>query len=133
MFFSKQVYMKVWQNSMSGKNEEIVLDILKNWEYKLDEDFKRQFPIGDRYVADFAFPDEKVVIEVDGVSHSHIKERKKDKIKDKFYKWNDWVIIRIPEKKFFNNPSFWKHLIHEVVEERRKHLIPLREDIYEAE
>ena len=53
--------------------------------------------------------------------------------KDKFYKWNDWVIIRIPENKFFKNPIFWKHLIHEVVEERRKQMFKIRDEVIEPD
>ncbi|MCX7911148.1 MAG: DUF559 domain-containing protein [Endomicrobia bacterium] len=122
-FFSKQVHMKKWKDSMSGKNELSVIDVLNMWGYKINEDYFRQYPIGDRYVLDFAFPNEQVAIEVNGKSHYSKIGRKKDKEKEKFLIWNNWVLIEVPEKKFFKNPSFYKHLIHEIIEERRKKII----------
>lgn len=112
--------MREWKNSMSGKNELSVIDIFNMWGYKLNEDYFRQYPIGDRYVLDFAFPNEQVAVEVNGDTHYTKKGRKKDKEKERFLLWNNWVLIEIPEKKFFKNPSFYKYLIHEVIEERRK-------------
>ena len=132
-FFNKQVHMKEWKDSMAGSNEQEVLTIIDQWGYKIDLDYKRQYPVGDRYVIDIAFPYEKVAIEVDGQSHFEKDQRKKDKQRDKFLKWNDWVILRIPQKKFFKNPSFWRYLIHEVVEDRKNVFIKDRQEIYESD
>ncbi len=45
--------------------------------------FRRQYSIG-RYVADFYCPQAKLVIEVDGGSHTNPESRAYDKIRDKF-------------------------------------------------
>ncbi len=132
-FFDKQVHMWVWKDSMSGKNEDKVIEIMKGWGYRLGEDYLRQYPIGDRYVADFAFPYERVVVEVDDPNHEQKDHKKNDYKRDRFMRWNGWVIIRIPDKKFFKNPSFYRYLIHEVVEERRKKYEKVSDAIYETE
>lgn len=115
--------MKVWKDQMSGKNELLIIEILNMWGYKINEDYFRQYPIGDKYVLDFAFPNEQVAIEVNGEGHYTKEGRKKDKQREKFLLWNNWILIEIPEKKFFKNPSFYKYFIHEIIEERRKKII----------
>jgi very-short-patch-repair endonuclease len=130
-FFSKQVYMDVWKDSMAGENEKAVLEILEEWKYIQGFDFERQYPIGDRYVIDIAFPSEKVAIEVDGIQHLSDSQRKKDKERDDFLRFNGWVVVRVLDKKFFKNPTFYKHLLHEVIEERKKTNVRLTDTIYE--
>lgn len=132
-FFDKQVHMKVWKDSMAGENENTVIEILNMWGYDIELDYKRQYPIGDRYVADFAFPYERVVIEVDGKNHHSKTGRKKDRMRDRFMRWNEWVVIRIDEAKLKKNPIFYKHLVHEVIEERRKTLFKIEDCLYEIE
>jgi len=105
---------------MSGENEEAVIKALDFWGYKLNQDYVRQHPIANRFVLDFAFIKEQVCIEVDGEKHRTKKSRRADNARDNYlYLWN-WVVIRIPERLFFKKAStFYKHLIKEVVEERR--------------
>ena len=119
-FFDKQVHMREWKDAMSGKNEENVVGMLESLEYKLNEDFIRQHPIGQKFVLDFAFVPLKLAIEIDGISHEKKLMKRSDKKRDRFLYDNNWVVIRISDKNLFGfKKSFYKHLIREVVEARR--------------
>lgn len=41
-FFETQVHMKEWKDSMSSKDEDILIKVLESAEFKLGEDFQRQ-------------------------------------------------------------------------------------------
>jgi very-short-patch-repair endonuclease len=47
--------------------------------------FRRQHSIG-KYIADFYFPSEKLILELDGEPHGDYIQIEKDKIRDKFLK-----------------------------------------------
>jgi very-short-patch-repair endonuclease len=120
-YFDRTIHIKKIKDCISGQNEERVLIVLENLGYKIGKDFERQHPIGQRYVLDFAFVNEQVSIEVDGISHEQRKQQRKDAVRDTYLLENNWITIRIPDKKFFGaSGSFYKSLIKEVVEERRK-------------
>lgn len=121
-FFDKQVHLPEWKDAMSGKNEDKVIEAIEACGYKLKEDFVRQYPMGDAIVVDIAFVDERLAIEVDGGSHLSKKQQKKDDARDRFLVLNGWVPLRIQDKNFDKNPSYFKFLIKEVVEERRRQL-----------
>lgn len=115
MFFAKQVRMKVWKDSMSGKNESKLIKAIESLGYKHNKDFFRQYPIAESVVADVAFPKVQVVVEMDGSNHRTKVQRKKDRYRDNILNIHNWRTIRIPEQKFDKNPSFYKFLIDEVV------------------
>jgi len=120
-FFEKQVHQEAWKNSMAGKNEEPVIKILDTLEYKQDVDYQRQYPVGEMFVIDFAFVNEQIALEVDGTSHHYIKQKTKDKKRDKYLFSNNWVSLRIKDEDLFGyKMSFYKSLIKEIVEERRE-------------
>jgi len=120
-FFEKQVYDERWKKRMAGNNEKPVIKLLDCWGYKVGEDYERQYPIGERFVLDFAFPKEQVAIEVDGKEHDSKKRKAKDKRRDKYLYDNNWVVIRIKDKDLFGiKKSIYKNLIKEVVDERRE-------------
>lgn len=120
-FFEKIVHLPAWRDSLAGKNEEPVIKIIESVGYTLGKDFVRQYPIGERFVMDFAFINEQVSIEVDGENHKYRKQRKLDEMRDKFLHENNWVSIRVPDAKIntIYGRSFFKSLIMEIVEERR--------------
>lgn len=63
-------------------NAEVVLwQILRN--KQIDFKFRRQFGIGP-FIVDFYCPKVKLVIELDGEVHTILKQRQKDKIRQKF-------------------------------------------------
>lgn len=120
-FFLGPVHHPKVRATLSGKNEERVIEILQGMEYILDKDFVRQHPIGMRYVLDFAFVPEQVAIEIDGENHLGRKEKRLDKIRDKYLSANNWVTIRIQDNDFFGQKgSFYKSLIKAYVDERRE-------------
>lgn len=128
-FFSKQVFMDSWKKSMTGENEKLFIDILDMHGYKEDKDYKWQYPFADRYMIDVAFVEEKIAVEIDDITHRCIKQKRKDLERDMFLRWNNWVVLRIPEKRLIEDQSFYYHLIKEIVEERRKTPI-IKNDIY---
>lgn len=121
IFFDRQVKMKKWQDSMAGKNEEEAVKILDTLGYKLGEDYVRQYPIGERFVIDFAFVNERIALEIDGDSHLSVKQKKKDKQRDSYLYRNGWIPLRMFDWDLTGyKGSFYKSLIKEIVDERRK-------------
>ena len=113
--------MPVWKESMAGKNEEPVIKILDAIGYQNERDYGRQHPVGERFVIDFAFVHEQVALEVDGENHKRRPQRHKDKKRDRYLFANNWVSIRIKNEDLFGyKMSFYKSLIKEIVEDRRK-------------
>lgn len=124
IFFDKQVHMDAWKHSMSGKNESRCLSLLLMLGYKLDEDFVRQHPIFETRVVDFAFVNEMIVIEIDGKSHDAKSQKVHDRKTDEFLRKHGWAILRIKEEALFGERgSFWKNLIRDVIEDRRKEFL----------
>lgn len=119
-FFDKIVFNQNWKNSMSGENEKPVTEILTHWGYVENTDYVRQFPIGDMYVVDFAFVPEKLIIEVDGLGHRNRKQQRADEERDKFFWRRKWVVLRITDEQLKKSQSFYKYLIREIVDDRRK-------------
>lgn len=121
IYFDKTIHIKAIKDCISGENEERVIKLLKSIDFELDVDYKRQYPIGNKFVLDFAFIKEKVAIEADGENHERKKQKIVDKKRDKFLLENNWLTIRVRDKDLFGSKgSFWKFLIKEVIEERRK-------------
>ena len=56
--------------------------------------FRRQHPIGP-YIADFACPLSRVVVEVDGATHGSDIERAYDRRRDAYMRARGWQVIRV--------------------------------------
>lgn len=56
-----------------------------------------------KYIFDFAFPDRKIDVEIDGATHEWPEIKEKDKIRDQFSFENGWKVIRIPAKEIRHN------------------------------
>lgn len=120
-FFERQVHMKEWKDSMAGKNELRVMDLLKTMGYNLKEHYVRQYPIAQRYVVDIAFVREQVAVEVDDKGHNKKERVRSDKIRDKYLLSANWVTIRVQDSDLFGAKGrFYKYLIDEVVKERHE-------------
>ena len=56
--------------------------------------FRRQHPIGP-YIADFACVRARLVVEIDGATHSTDAERSHDARRDKFMRLRGWHVVRV--------------------------------------
>lgn len=120
-YFDVVVHHPKVKDCISGRNEDDVMRVFDSLGYELGKDYVRQHPVGDRFVLDFAFVKEQVCVEVDGKDHYSKEAVKIDKKRDRFLYYNNWVVIRVREDKFFGyGASFYKYLIDEVVKERRE-------------
>ena len=72
-----------------------------------DKNFVQEFPF-DRYSLDFAWPEKKKVIEIDGDQHQRFEEyRVRDAAKDAALKKAGWQILRIVWKDFYHDTKKW--------------------------
>lgn len=96
----------IWWNSRSNCKrsyaEEWVLKILRN-DVK-DQNFIEEFHLG-KWFMDFAWPNKKIYLEVDGEQHNWNERKKSDQEKDDFYKSLGWKVLRLPWKYVCNNTA----------------------------
>ena len=64
--------------------------------------FRRQHPVGP-YFADFACLDAKLVIELDGDTHSSSEGMRKDAVRDQFLATEGWKVLRIWNRDVLDN------------------------------
>ena len=80
------------------KNE---LNMIENVDYETEKYFYGQF-------LDFAWPEKKICIEMDGEQHERWVERQiKDKEKEKNLEQDGWKLLRIKWKDIYNNTQYW--------------------------
>ena len=65
-----------------------------------------QFPPNRSYTTDFAFPDLKLNIEIDGNWHRTRDERTKDIERDSIFEANGWTVVRIADEEVIYNPQY---------------------------
>lgn len=82
-----------------SKTEKLLLD--KQKEIGLNS--QPQFKI-DKMTVDFAFPDVKVVVEIDGYYHNKIRQREADGNRDDYLQSQGWKIRRFPAEEVYENP-----------------------------
>jgi len=70
---------------------------------KLGAAFKRQVPIGQRYIADFVAPQVRLVVELDGASHK--QRASADARKDRVLRRLGYRVLRIQAKLVFQQPE----------------------------
>ncbi|MFN5109249.1 MAG: endonuclease domain-containing protein, partial [Bradyrhizobium sp.] len=64
--------------------------------------FRRQHPI-DRYVVDFVTLDGKLIVEVDGVTHSTSSELKRDEARTKVLEACGFLVVRVTKTDVYEN------------------------------
>lgn len=86
-----------WRTSNLSYPEKLFLNKLK--ELKWDENYSiiREYCVFP-YFIDFAFPNEKVAIEIDGSQHLLIERKEHDEKKDNLLTNEGWYVIRVTEK-----------------------------------
>ncbi len=120
-YFDTTIHIKKVKECITGRNEQKIFKLLQDAGFKNNKDFFRQYPIGNRFVLDFAFKNEQFAIEIDGKDHEGKKKKAMDKVRDKFIYSNNWVVLRIKDKVYSKyGSSFYFRVIRDVVEERRK-------------
>ena len=96
-----------WNNKHSWP-EQWLIKVLKN-EFQMIEhiDYETEYSFG-RFSLDFAWPNRKICIEVDGKQHDTDEAQKiRDKAKDLLLKDDGWKELRIPWMKCYKNPQFY--------------------------
>ena len=68
-YFDKTVFIPSVIENICSKNEQYMKQFLEKIGFSIGKDFVRQYPIGDKFVLDFAFVNEKICIEIDGEDH----------------------------------------------------------------
>lgn len=87
--YPEKWFMRVIENELSNKQ------------------YKREFSFH-KYSLDFAWPELKICIEIDGDQHQRFEEYKqRDLEKDKLLKQEGWTELRIPWKECFKNPKYY--------------------------
>jgi very-short-patch-repair endonuclease len=64
--------------------------------------FRRQHPI-DRYIVDFVTLDGKLIVEVDGVTHSRPSEVKHDRARTEFLETSGFLVLRVSNTDVYEN------------------------------
>jgi very-short-patch-repair endonuclease len=64
--------------------------------------FRRQHPIGP-YIADFACPAAKLVVEVDGATHATPQELAYDERRTKYLQQLGWTVLRVTNTDIYEN------------------------------
>ena len=118
-FFDNVIKSKKIRDNMTSKTELLVIECLKSLGFRENRSFFSQY-VFEPFILDIAFVKEKIAIEVDGKRHREKKCIEKDDERDDFLRDNGWVVIRVINKKFIENPSMYRFLIKDVVEYRRK-------------
>ena len=80
-----------------------------------DKNYETEHPVG-IYSIDFAWPDKKLAIEIDGDQHKRFEEIiERDKRKDAYLESLGWKVLRIDWKSMFNEPKQYIKIANEFI------------------
>ena len=99
----------------STKPEKLIWSVLRNRK-RLHQKFRRQFSIGS-FIADFACPELKLVIELDGEYHEFIWEQ--DQAREKYLQALGFTVIRFPNDEVLENLEGVAIAIEGAIEEKK--------------
>ena len=101
-------------NNEPSYPEKWFMRVIEN-EFPIKE-YVREFPFHN-YSLDFAWPELKICIEIDGEQHQRYAEYKlRDNKKDALLKSEGWKELRIAWKDCFKNPKYYINLAKELFE-----------------
>lgn len=91
-------------NNKSSYPEQWFMSMMENeFNQKVGVDYQREYSFH-KYSLDFAWPDRKVCVEIDGDQHQRFQEQRlRDLQKDSYLKDEGWLEIRRSWKYIFNN------------------------------
>lgn len=93
-----------------------------------DKNYKTEFNIG-IYSIDFAWPEKKLAIEIDGQQHERFKEYKeRDCRKDKYLQSEGWKVLRISWREMCNNTKEYINKAKVFIEENNERIFKLEMD-----
>lgn len=103
----KKIRINTIKQHLEGKFPQINTKIERIMEKELTKqkiEYIHPFPLANRWVCDFGFPNSKLIVECDG-DYWHRREdvKKKDKAKDAYINKVGWKILRFWEKDIKNN------------------------------
>lgn len=104
-----------WNNEPSYP-EQWFMKVLKN-EFGLekDKDYKMEFPFH-KFSLDFAWPDKKLCIEIDGEQHERFQEQKERDIeKDQLLEEEGWTELRKSWKEIFKEPKTFIEEVRNII------------------
>ena len=86
-------------------------EIVKEYLNKNKIEYVFQYSTRTGFVVDFAIPDKKIAIEVDGSNwHTSKEAMKRDRFKDYQLKREEWKVIRVKEKEINNLDSLFSSI-----------------------
>ncbi len=66
--------------------------------------FRKQHPVGP-FIADFVCTRARLIVEIDGATHSSKAERRYDAKRDSFLRKQGWRVLRIPNVDVYERPD----------------------------
>lgn len=120
-----------WNNEHS-RPEKWLINVLKNEFNQIENvDYKTEMPFY-RYALDFAWPEKRLCIEIDGKQHLYDeKQIERDKEKDRLLKEEGWKEIRIKWGYVVKNTQEAIKLISDFINEKGDITVPLYKSNYE--
>ena len=120
-----------WNNEHS-RPEKWLINVLKNEFNQFENiDYKTEMSFY-RYALDFAWPEKRICIEIDGNQHLYDeKQIERDKEKDKLLKEEGWKELRIKWGYIVKNTQDAIKLIGDFINEKGNIIIPLYKSEYE--
>ena len=100
------------------KSEAIIWNYLKGKKVE-GVKFRRQFPIGN-YIADFAAIEIKLIIEIDGATHSSDDRVEYDTARTEFLTSQGWRVIRVWNNDIYSNLNGVLQSISQIVYELKQ-------------
>lgn len=101
-----------WNNKQSYP-ENFFTKVIEN-EFD-DKNYENEYPVG-IYSIDFAWPEKKLAIEIDGEQHKRFKEiSERDKRKDELLESKGWKILRIDWQSMFNEPKKYIRIANDFI------------------
>ncbi|MBI3858657.1 MAG: DUF559 domain-containing protein [Thaumarchaeota archaeon] len=111
--------MQAWHHNHPSKSQLKLYPVLDSLELPYEKEHrvrveKRLEHSKSYYIADAAFVEEKLDIEVDGWWHYHSPEvQDSDRVRDETLRANGWEVLRIPGSYLYNHPEESKALVIE--------------------
>lgn len=124
-YFDKTIKIDGVRHCISSPREYEFINFLTDIGFKNNVDYVHQFActqeeMGMVAVADFAFPKEQIIIELDGQNHKYKKQKRLDEKRDKTFVANKFMVVRIKTPMSASDKLFYKYLIQDLYEERHE-------------